>query len=684
MPDMYARRRNGLVTAAPLKDGKTFRVRGVPLQWDAKDLRSFLAEHHQSADPTVKSIALEIDGWSRTGTTRILLPKPPGDQLNRNKDLIIDDEFHGITTLYAPPPEDHKVDIIALSGLGGHAFGSFKERGGTHMWLRDALPYDLTHEDTDRSMARVMTYGYESAVAGSKNMQNLEDLATSFHNSLLALVSAPAVKPIILVAHSLGGLIVKQAVITLSKSKNEDDQRLIQAIYGIVFFGVPHDGMDTSSLIPMVGDGPNRFLIESINRIGSQILSIQQREFHAALGEKSHSEIVCFYETLESPTAQVKDGKWEMKGPTAVLVTKSSATYYRPWEDGAKHICAVARKHSDMVKFGPQDHEYDKARERIRGLARRALIIRRRIQGVNTKFIVPYNQNTDFVARAGILNDLQQQLGFGQRGGTPRSRVALYGLGGVGKTQIALAYMCWLQEECPEVSVFWVHASSAERFRQDYVSIAQKCQIPGHDDPKAEALTLVKTWLKSKDRGRWLMVIDNADDAELFSQTGNLDQWVPECPHGSVLVTTRNKVAGSSLTQVGHLIEVGKMNEGEPKQLLREKLKADNPDPDDLSRLASRLENLPLALVQAAAFIQAMSVSVVKYLGLLEKSDQNLVDLLSEKFKTVGRDMNTPHEVVETWILSFEHIQRQNTFAGELLSLMSLFDRQVIPKKFLS
>src|SRR4051812_45460389 len=94
-------------------------------------------------------------------------------------------------------------------------------------------------------------------------------------------------------------------MITLSKSENEDDVRLLRSVYGIVFFGVPHDGMDTSSLIPMVGDGPNRFLIESISRINSQILSIQQREFHIALGAEHGSEIVCFYETVESPTAQV-------------------------------------------------------------------------------------------------------------------------------------------------------------------------------------------------------------------------------------------------------------------------------------------------------------------------------------------------------------------------------------------
>ena len=172
--------------------------------------------------------------------------------------------------------------------------------------------------------------------------------------------------------------------------------------------------------------------------------------------------------------------------------------------------------------------------------------------------------------------------------------------------------MHWLQQACLEVPVFWVHASSAERFRQDYVSIAQECRIPGYDDPEADPLSLVMTWLQSKGRGRWLMVIDNADDAELFGQAGKLAQWVPECAHGSVLVTTRNKVAGSRLTRVGCLIEVGEMNENELEQLLGNKLKADNLDPNDLSRLASRLERLPLALAQAASFIQEQRISVIE------------------------------------------------------------------------
>lgn len=95
-------------------------------------------------------------------------------------------------------------------------------------------------------------------------------------------------------------------MITLSKSKKDEDLKLLRAVYGIVFFGVPHEGMDISSLIPMVGVDRNVSLIHSIDRLNSHILNIQQREFHLALGEKGDCEIVCFYETLESPTAQVR------------------------------------------------------------------------------------------------------------------------------------------------------------------------------------------------------------------------------------------------------------------------------------------------------------------------------------------------------------------------------------------
>ncbi|RYO98636.1 hypothetical protein DL766_001064 [Monosporascus sp. MC13-8B] len=314
----------------------------------------------------VRSLALEFYGRSSSGTVtfrdvpaalKALRPKKTWDLTlrsgpgMRSECLSLDADFLGMTILFAPPDEDQSR-------------------------------YDLRSGANDQLMARIMTYGYESTVAGSQSIRNLEDLATSFQTSLRSLAAGPTSRPVIFVAHSLGGLIVKQT----AKSEDEDDKKLMQAVYGIVFFGVPHDGMDISSLIPMVGDGPNRFLIESISQINSQILPIQRREFHTALGDKGRSEIVCFYETMKSPTAQKDEkGNWAMNGPPAVLVSKTSATHCRSWEDGPEHICAVARTNSEMVKFGCNDHDYENVRERLRGLAHRAVSGRRRQQALGTK-----------------------------------------------------------------------------------------------------------------------------------------------------------------------------------------------------------------------------------------------------------------------------------------------------------
>ncbi|KFA81647.1 hypothetical protein S40288_09181 [Stachybotrys chartarum IBT 40288] len=135
-----------------------------------------------------------------------------------------------------------------------------------------------------------------------------------------------------------------------------------------------------------------------------------------------------------------------------------------------------------------------------------------------TKYIVPYPENPDFVGRLRILHKLKTGLGHTQRsnGTSGQATVSLFGLGGVGKTEIALAYVHWLQQTFPTISILWVHASNAERFRRSFAMIAEEYQIPGHNDSKIDVLELVKRWLERKDSRQWLMVLDNADDIQLF------------------------------------------------------------------------------------------------------------------------------------------------------------------------
>ncbi|KZL66524.1 kinesin light chain [Colletotrichum tofieldiae] len=316
-------------------------------------------------------------------------------------------------------------------------------------------------------------------------------------------------------------------------------------------------------------------------------------------------------------------------------------------------------------------------------------------------FLVPYSENPDFIGRFEVLGQIKRLFGHEPHHDqitTPRPRVALYGLGGIGKTQIAIAYAFWLRYARPDLSVFWVHASNADRFRQSYSHIAQQCGVPGYEDPQADVLALVKTWLERPDCGQWLMVIDNADDRQLFfpplseggsnntHQTtnlkGGLGRYVPECGHGSVLITTRNKQVAAKIVRGKSLIEVGEMSEYETGRLVHGILD-DKISAQEISTLSSRLEHLPLALAQAAAFMQENAISITKYLQLLENSDDSLLDQLSEPFEAVGRDSETPHAVTATWIMSFNQIQQQDALASDILSFASLLDRQGIPEKFI-
>ncbi|KAL7916944.1 hypothetical protein ACQKWADRAFT_317718 [Trichoderma austrokoningii] len=199
-------------------------------------------------------------------------------------------------------------------------------------------------------------------------------------------------------------------------------------------------------------------------------------------------------------------------------------------------------------------------------------------------------------------------------------------------------------------------------------------------------LLLVKHWLEDKDHGEWFMIIDNADDMQLFfgqpagtdktkaKDEKNLARYLPECAHGTILITTRNKQVGVRMTKGQQPLEVLRMNEEESVQLLRAKL-GDINTTTELSMLSSQLEHLPLALAQAAAFIQETSTTVHKYLQLLSNSDKDFVQLLSREFETVGRDTEAPQAVAQTWMLSFQQIEQQHVLASELLSFMSLLVR---------
>jgi hypothetical protein len=84
------------------------------------------------------------------------------------------------------------------------------------------------------------------------------------------------------------------------------------------------------------------------------------------------------------------------------------------------------------------------------------------------------------------------------------------------KSQLAIQYAYSVRNETPRTYVFWVHASTRARFEEAYRGIADRLELPGRLDPKADVLRLVSNWLCDETKGQWTMVVDNVDDVETF------------------------------------------------------------------------------------------------------------------------------------------------------------------------
>jgi tetratricopeptide (TPR) repeat protein len=235
--------------------------------------------------------------------------------------------------------------------------------------------------------------------------------------------------------------------------------------------------------------------------------------------------------------------------------------------------------------------------------------------------------------------------------------------------------------------VFWVHASNAARFEQSYRDIAGCVKIAGRQDPQANIFELVHDWLRDC-KHRWLVVLDNVDDARFLldrpatnSAAGRkpLREYLPHCERGSILVTTRNAEAAIELVERRDMVTVEPMDEPSAVALLKKKLGILD-DSSEVTELAVVLEYMPLAIVQAAAYISqnAPRCSVAKYLDDYRKSERKRTNLLNYDKGHLRRDGQANNSIVVTWQVSFEYIQQTRSSAADLLSLMSFFDRQGI------
>ncbi|KAK3684319.1 hypothetical protein B0T22DRAFT_493833 [Podospora appendiculata] len=349
-----------------------FRLRGLPNNVTRLDDAATLIRDSLDLDSIdaarIFSLATSLSLWEMPPTkvaTAMFNTPPPIVQDNPSQeewhvcmgglgsgstyDLILDTHFMGMTPLNDVHLSSHLHDCIAISGLASHPFGSWQPKGTdkTFMWIRDELPKHL--EGT-----RVIIYGYDTGLQDSQSFQSISDLGRGLINQLQTYGwGLPTAKPLAFLAHSLGGLVLKDALVQLDKGSTEAYKNLIGIVRGAIFFGVPNLGMEQSHIRTIVQDNPNEALVEDIAR-NSNYLCQLDKDFKQAF---FHERLKCFwaFETSKSPTThRTGDGTIGRHGPPAILVSRESATC-RFNEIDPSITLPMNATHSDMVKF-TRDH----------------------------------------------------------------------------------------------------------------------------------------------------------------------------------------------------------------------------------------------------------------------------------------------------------------------------------------
>lgn len=274
------------------------------------------------------------------------------------------------------------------------------------------------------------------------------------------------------------------------------------------------------------------------------------------------------------------------------------------------------------------------------------------------------------------------------------------------KSQIATEYLCRLHQTEPDVAIFWVSAADQSSFLRSYEAIALEIprsfredhsllvteQVAGEGSlTESKTLVLVKDWLSSEDCGKWLLILDNADDPDLFSNTKydgiSLLPYLPRADNGHILITSRfQRVALSLVSGENSLIHVAPMTPQESVSLLRTRLPKDESTKNDTLELANALDFLPLAMKQSIGYINATNTSIKDYLRLFSKDDGYQRRLLEKTYRDISRDTHDDLQdsVILTWQISFDQIRIQRPAAANVLSVMGTLKREDIPAHLLT
>ena len=279
-------------------------------------------------------------------------------------------------------------------------------------------------------------------------------------------------------------------------------------------------------------------------------------------------------------------------------------------------------------------------------------------------------KNSNFIGRADLIETLRDKL-CEDNPQEFNHRVALFGMGGVGKTQVAIEYVVRYKHEYN--AVFWITAGDLSSLLLGFQEIAEvtKCTNINSSDAASLAREVLK-WLNMQ--SSWLLVMDNVDDISVVKG------YLPDVTtgEGHLLFTTRDPNA-IGISARGLEVEVFDPHTAADMLLLRAN-QFDNSNSEihlEAVKIVEELGFLALAIEQAAAFIRESLKNIFKFLPVYYVNREKI---LAQRPRG---DWPYPFVVATTWSMSFEIVKDRNPDAAQLLNLFAFLNPDKILVEFL-